>query len=173
MIMLSREEARELLTEILSRPEFAGEQDLAARLIERFLGWLAWLFESGAIYMLAVLVVAALVVLIFLYLRRYLAPPDKGQARVAGDGGGYTAGRALERSCEAALQKGYREALRYLLLSALLYLEEEGALEYHLSTTNGEYLRRLRSAASAARGVCRFKGFSSAWARSCRRRPAA
>ncbi len=140
------EEARELLAEILNRPEFtAPQQDLAARILEWILELIFRFSNSWLVYPLAVLIVAALGVSVFIYLRRYLAPPDKGMVKPPKGSGSDLAGQAMERSRESAAKQNYREALRYLLLSSLLYLDHEGILEYHISKTNGEYQRRLRA----------------------------
>ena len=68
-------------------------------------------------------------------------------AELAGDGPGehevLTSETALQRA--EALSRGgnYRNAVRYLYLSALLLLDERGLLRYDRSRTNREYLRTV------------------------------
>jgi hypothetical protein len=54
-----------------------------------------------------------------------------------------TATRALRRAEALAGGGDYRTAVRYLYLSALLLLEENGLLRYDRSLTNREYLRSV------------------------------
>jgi hypothetical protein len=50
------------------------------------------------------------------------------------------AGTALQKAQQMASSRDYRNAVRYLYLSALLQLEEHGLLRYDRSKTNREYL---------------------------------
>ncbi|MDE0297833.1 MAG: DUF4129 domain-containing protein [Candidatus Poribacteria bacterium] len=50
---------------------------------------------------------------------------------------------ALTQSVKAAESKNFREALRFLYLSAIFNLQERGLLTYDRSLTNLEYLRTL------------------------------
>ncbi len=52
---------------------------------------------------------------------------------------------ALTQSEKAAESKNFREALRFLYLSAIFHLQERGMLTYDKSLTNLEYLRTLQA----------------------------
>ncbi len=54
---------------------------------------------------------------------------------------------ALTQSERAAESKNFREALRFLYLSAIFHLQERGMLTYDKSLTNLEYLRTLQTQA--------------------------
>ena len=51
---------------------------------------------------------------------------------------------ALTQSEKAAASQNFREALRFLYLSAIFHLQERGILTYDKSLTNLEYLRTLQ-----------------------------
>ena len=55
------------------------------------------------------------------------------------------AGHAFQKAQEFAAGGSVRQAVRYLYLSALLALDENGLLRYDRSQTNWEYLRSLSS----------------------------
>jgi hypothetical protein len=55
-----------------------------------------------------------------------------------------TAKTALEQAGGLARGGDYRTAVRYLYLSALLWLDERGALRYDRALTNHEHLDRVR-----------------------------
>jgi hypothetical protein len=52
---------------------------------------------------------------------------------------------ALKRAETLSLQGDYRNAVRYLYLSSLLVLDEQGLMRYDRSRTNREYLRSVAS----------------------------
>ena len=52
---------------------------------------------------------------------------------------------ALARAETAEAASDFREALRYLYLSAILHLQERGVLPYDKSLTNREYLRQAQA----------------------------
>lgn len=60
---------------------------------------------------------------------------------------------ALTQSEKAAESKNFREALRFLYLSAIFRLQERGMLTYDKSLTNLEYLRTLRAHAELQRAL--------------------
>ncbi len=139
---------REKLQEILEREEFArAEPGLIQRYFNRiadavlgFLGdhGLSIFFICGLLLTLALLGLS--VWLVFrhrLSLKREIAGPGE-KYRV------YTPRWAREESREAANRGDYAKAIRFLLWSFLLRLEEEGVIRCHHSRTNGEYLRQLR-----------------------------
>ena len=55
---------------------------------------------------------------------------------------------ALAQSEAAAASQNFRDALRFLYLSAILHLQEQGILTYDKSLTNLEYLHTLRTHAT-------------------------
>jgi hypothetical protein len=77
-------------------------------------------------------------------LRRAVPEPtlDDGEVEPA------TALAAARREHEQFAAGDYRSALRYLLLSTLLQLQERGVLELRPGLTNREYVTRLRAAIS-------------------------
>lgn len=60
---------------------------------------------------------------------------------------------ALTQSDRAAESKNFREALRFLYLSAIFHLQERGMLTYDKSLTNLEYLRTLQTQAELQRAL--------------------
>ena len=60
---------------------------------------------------------------------------------------------ALTQSEKAAESKNFREALRFLYLSAIFNLQERGVLTYDKSLTNLEYLRTLGAHAELQRAL--------------------
>jgi hypothetical protein len=52
---------------------------------------------------------------------------------------------AMQRAQTLSSQGDYRNAVRYLYLSSLLILDEQGLLRYDRSRTNREYLRSIAS----------------------------
>ena len=60
---------------------------------------------------------------------------------------------ALTRSEKAAASQDFRDALRFLYLSAIFHLQERGMLTYDKSLTNLEYLRTLRTHAELQRAL--------------------
>lgn len=145
--MPDHDRARELLAEILSRAEFdeAGKS-LLHRLAGAVNTILAELLARPgliAAIVLSFVIVAAFLVLLFWIARRF-RPSLERETYAPGASGRHTPQSALAGSREAAERGGYKEALRLLLLALLLRLDDEGALEYHYSRTNGEYLRQLQ-----------------------------
>ena len=60
---------------------------------------------------------------------------------------------ALTQSEKAAASQDFRDALRFLYLSAIFHLQERGMLTYDKSLTNLEYLRTLRTHAELQRAL--------------------
>ena len=52
---------------------------------------------------------------------------------------------AFKRAETLSMQGDYRNAIRYLYLSSLLVLDEQGLMRYDRSRTNREYLRSVSS----------------------------
>ena len=88
------------------------------------------------------LLLAGVIGYLLLGLRRNMA----AEARAADDDpeAGLTARTALDQAGEVARGGDYRTAMRYLYLSALLWLDERDMLRYDRALTNREYLDRLR-----------------------------
>jgi hypothetical protein len=75
-----------------------------------------------------------------------------------------TAKTALEQAGGLARGGDYRTAVRYLYLSALLWLDERGALRYDRALTNREYLERVReNSALSARLAPVVETFDRVW----------
>jgi hypothetical protein len=58
---------------------------------------------------------------------------------------GLTANTALDQASTVARDGDYRSAMRYLYISALLWLDERNLLRYDRALTNREYLERLNT----------------------------
>jgi hypothetical protein len=156
-------DARERLRAILSRPPFSGAQPTDTGWWRQFLGWLARLLESllrpvgravqpanqaigWIILAIGALLLAGVLAYLLLGLRRSMA----AEARASADdpAAGLTARSALDQAGEIARGGDYRSAMRYLYLSALLWLDERDLLRYDRALTNREYLERLRDNAA-------------------------
>src|SRR5262245_32705301 len=110
----------------------------AARPASETIGWV--------ILVVGGLLLAGVMGYLLLGLRRNLA----AEARAAEDDpeAGLTARTALDQASEIARSGDYRAAMRYLYLSALLWLDERDMLRYDRALTNREYLERLRDNAA-------------------------
>ena len=149
------------LKEILARPEFSWDQGQTLELPK----WLANLFDSISkffdriIFSVAnlifqwrylLMVAAAVVLLISLfYIARNLSRSLVREAQLAEEGSEeetiLTSKGAIQRAQTLSTQGDYRNAIRYLYLSSLLMLDEQGLLRYDRSRTNREYLRSISS----------------------------
>jgi hypothetical protein len=98
----------------------------------------AWLFAViGAIALLSVLAYAARGMLGNLITEADLAAADPvDEERLTAEG-------ATQRARHLAAEGDYRPAIRYLYLSALLLLEDQGVLRHDRTLTNREYLRHV------------------------------
>ena len=65
-----------------------------------------------------------------------------------------TAQAALTQSEVAVTSHNFRDALRFLYLSAILHLQERGILTYDKSLTNLEYLHTLQAHAELQEALC-------------------
>jgi hypothetical protein len=110
----------------------------AARPASETIGWV--ILAVGG------LLLAGVIGYLLLGLRRNMA----AEARAADDNpeAGLTARTALDQAGEIARGGDYRAAMRYLYLSALLWLDERDMLRYDRALTNREYLERLRENAA-------------------------
>jgi len=149
------------LKAILARPEFQwGEaqsvampnwlQNLFDRILE-FLDRIAYGVGNAYYYGRVPLIIAAalLFVLSLFFISRSLSRNLVREAQLAAEGGDgdatLTSRGALQRAQTLSGQGDYRNAIRYLYLSSLLVLDEQGLLRYDRSRTNREYLRSVSS----------------------------
>jgi uncharacterized protein DUF4129 len=154
-------DARERLKQILDNPPFkepATDPD-AGRWWRDFWDWVGRVLEAllrpigtaarpagqtlgWVILAVGGLLLAGVIGYLLLGLRRNMA----AEARAADDDpeAGLTARSALDQAGEIARSGDYRTAMRYLYLSALLWLDERDMLRYDRALTNREYLDRLR-----------------------------
>ena len=149
------------LKEILARPEFQWQEAQAVEAPD----WLNRIFEAitgfmdRIVYTLASLIVqgrtvfiiigAILFTLILIYISRLLSRNLAGNAQLAeedAEGEGIVTSKgALQRAQALSMQGDYRNAVRFLYLSSLLVLDEQGLLRYDRSRTNREVLRSVAS----------------------------
>jgi len=149
------------LNKILARPEFQWNEGQAAEMPD----WLAKIFDAVAnftdrlVFAIANMLVqgrtafivigSILFVLILFYIARSLSRSLAANAELAADEneneGIVTSKGALQRAQTLSMQGDYRNAVRFLYLSSLLVLDEQGLLRYDRSRTNREYLRSVAS----------------------------
>ena len=148
----------EPLKNILARPEFqwpegrtlempgwlAGFYDWLERITARILG--ATFYYGRTPFIIA----AVLLFLVSLYfisrnLSRSLVREAELAAENADGDAALTSKGAMQRAQTLSGQGDYRNAVRYLYLSSLLILDEQGLLRYDRSRTNREYLRSISS----------------------------
>jgi len=148
------------LQEILARPEFQWSEAQAAtapnwlqKLIDafsEFMSRLVFYILNAAYYGRVPLIFAAVIIfLVSLYfISRNLSRNLVRNAQLAVDDEGnelLSSAGALQRAQTLSTQGDYRTAIRYLYLSSLLTLDEQGLLRYDRSRTNREYLRSIAS----------------------------
>ncbi len=149
------------LKDILARPEFQWQQAQGpklpgwlTKLYQRVMDFIAEVILRGAVMVYegrTVLKIAA--VLVFLlslfFISRGLARSMVREAEIAADEEGsdelLTSKGALKRAETLSTQGDYRNAIRYLYLSSLLVLDEQGLMRYDRSRTNREYLKSISS----------------------------
>ena len=151
----------EPLTEILARPEFqwAAQQSSAApdwlnSMLDAFFNFmqrLAYGLQNLLYYGRVPLIIAAVLLFLFslYYISRSLSRNLVREAELAAEVGGgadvLSSRAAMQRAQTLSSQGDYRNAVRYLYLSSLLILDEQGLLRYDRSRTNREYLRSVSS----------------------------
>jgi len=150
------------LKEILSRPEFQWQQeaqtlqlpDWLVSFYESLLNFLERvIFQTGTmIYEGRTLLKIAGVIIFILslfFISRGLSRSVVREAQLAAEHDGnnelLTSKGALKRAETLSMQGDYRNAIRYLYLSSLLVLDEQGLMRYDRSRTNREYLRSVSS----------------------------
>jgi uncharacterized protein YbgA (DUF1722 family) len=146
------------LQEILARPEFQWQQQQPLQLpnwLERFLDWIER-FRNRTLntvyrYGRTPLIIAAtlLFILSLYFISRGLSRSLVKEAELETEGNErdemLTSKGALKRAETLSTQGDYRNAIRYLYLSSLLVLDEQGLMRYDRSRTNREYLRSVSS----------------------------
>ena len=146
------------LKEILARPEFQWQEAQPLQMpdwLVRFLDWLDRLtnrfrnatFRFGRVPLIVTAVVVFLLSLFFIsrafsrsLVREAQLPAEEGASDEL-----LTSQGALKRAETLSTQGDYRNAVRYLYLSSLLVLDEQGLMRYDRSRTNREYLRSVSS----------------------------
>jgi hypothetical protein len=148
------------LKEILRRPEFQWQEEEAKPL--QLPNWLAqigeWLARLSSRLLNATfrygqtpLIVAAVLLFVFslFFISRGLSRSLVREAQLAAEDNGndelLTSKGAFKRAETLSTQGDYRNAIRYLYLSSLLVLDEQGLMRYDRSRTNREYLRSVSS----------------------------
>ncbi len=151
--------AQERLREILSNPPFGQPTESGPNWLGEFFDWLGRLLErmfeplgnlptgsGNALAWVIAIVGGVLVVGVVIYLvlgvRRNLVrevhtDEDDPEANL-------TARTALDQAGDLARGGDYRTAVRFLYLSALLWLDERDLLRYDRALTNREYLEQVR-----------------------------
>lgn len=151
----------EPLKEILARPEFQWQEAQTVEMPD----WLGDLLEGffnlmeriafgvwNTLYHGRVFFITAAVLLFafsLFYISRSLSRSLVREAQLASEGGDednvLTSKGAMQRAQTLSEKGDYRNAIRYLYLSSLLVLDEQGLLRYDRSRTNREYLRSISS----------------------------
>jgi hypothetical protein len=146
------------LKEILRRPEFQWRAEPVSRapnLLDKILDWienfrdrvLNTAFRVGRTPLIIAAVIIFLLSVFFLsrgLSRSLVRETDLGTEEEADDKL-LTSKGAFKRAENLSLQGDYRNAIRYLYLSSLLVLDEQGLMRYDRSRTNREYLRSVAS----------------------------
>ena len=149
------------LKKILARTEFQWDQGQALVLPD----WLGKIYDAVVNFtdrlvfaivnllvqwrILFIITGSILFALILFYISRNLSRSLAGNAQLgvedeAGEGI-VTSKGALQRAQTLSMQGDYRNAVRFLYLSSLLVLDEQGLLRYDRSRTNREVLRSVSS----------------------------
>jgi hypothetical protein len=154
------------LKDILARPEFQWQEVQTLQmprwldnLLQRFFDWMdrmGYRVRSTAYYGRVPLIIAAalLFVLSLFFVARSLSRSMVREAQLAAEGADsddvLTSKGAIQRAQTLSGQGDYRNAIRYLYLSSLLVLDEQGLLRYDRSRTNREVLRSISSKPAVA-----------------------
>ena len=149
------------LKEILARPEFQWQEAQSLTmpnwlddLLQRFfdlMDRIGYGVRRVSYYGRVPLIVAAALLFVFslFYVSRSLSRSLVREAQLAAEGSDgdetLTSKGAMQRAQALSGEGDYRNAIRYLYLSSLLVLDEQGLLRYDRSRTNREYLRSMSS----------------------------
>lgn len=174
------DDALQRLNDLLNRPPFArGQNPSSDTLLVRFLDWLLRLLErmlrpignagsapatllSWTVSGLALVLIIGVVGYLVLSMRRSL----RGDARLASQEAPearLTATEAMQRAKELVQSGDRRTAVRYLYLSALLWLDERNMLRYDRALTNYEYLQQLSNTELRTRLLPVIETFDRVW----------
>ncbi len=152
-------DARERLKQLLDKPPFKrSEEDTQPTWLRDFLDWLGRALEQilrpvgraaaagGNTIAWAIGIVGlGLLLGVIAYMLRGLRRGMVADAQIDHDPeANLTAKTALDQAGGLARGGDYRTAVRYLYLSALLWLDERNVLRYDRALTNREYLDRVR-----------------------------
>jgi hypothetical protein len=143
------------LQTILARPEFQWQQATPWQMPDWLIRIQHWIeqfrnrvlgatFQYGRIPLIAAALILFLVSVFFI--SRGLSRSLVREAQLAAENGSdefLTSKGAFKRAETLSLQGDYRNAIRYLYLSSLLVLDEQGVMRYDRSRTNREYLRSV------------------------------
>ena len=146
------------LQDILARPEFQWEESQPIVMpdwLDRIFTWLEQLTNRvvnavlpyGRIPLIGTAVLLFLLSLFFISrgLSRSLVRDAQLEAEGSESDDLLTSKGAFKRAESLSMQGDYRNAIRYLYLSSLLVLDEQGVMRYDRSRTNREYLRSVAS----------------------------
>jgi len=121
--------------------------DAISKFLDHLIFVIANLVYQGRI--LLMIGAAILLLLVLFYISRNLSRSLVQDAQLAAEGGEVegvlTSKGAIQRAQTLSTQGDYRNAIRYLYLSSLLVLDEQGLLRYDRSRTNREYLSSISS----------------------------
>ena len=174
-LVFTNQEVRDLLKEILMRPEFTLSRlavtwidrgtAVAERLLFRILGTDGRIEWWG--YLLLLLSVAGLSFLVFFVASRVSRAffPDRAAAgQESAEAGGTDYNGFREIAARSADAGDFREAVRYLYLSLLMFLDGQQLIQFRMSKTNMDYLAELRKSSKSPErftGVVNF--FERKW----------
>ena len=148
------------LRRILARPEFQWQEAQPARnpawlqrILDAFADFmerLAYGVQNGVYYGRVPLIAAGVIVFLLslFFLTRNLSRSLVREADLANGNSDdilLTSQGAMQKAQTLSSQGDYRNAVRYLYLSSLLILDENGVLRYDRSRTNREYVRSVSS----------------------------
>jgi hypothetical protein len=146
------------LKEILTRPEFQWEESqplVIPNWLDRIFNWLEQLTNRlvnatlpyGRIPLIVTAVLVFLLSLFFISrgLSHSLVREAQLEEAESDSDDLLTSQGAFKRAENLSMQGDYRNAIRYLYLSSLLMLDEQGVMRYDRSRTNREYLRSVSS----------------------------
>ena len=146
------------LQKILARPEFQNQsENFLQRLYRQALDFLSRLLDKlfpdtglGSVPLppelvipFSVLLLGGILAFVFRNIWRDILPETELQDENPADAEILSASQASQRARHLSSNGDYRQAVRYLYLSALLLLDERGLLRYNRTLTNREYLRQL------------------------------
>lgn len=144
------DEAQALLARVLERSQFRHERSIVDvfwdRLLDALLDMLSRSGPGGINFFVIIMgtlmavAIGSAVIFVMRNTLRHLNP-SAPEAGFSSEEAGLTAQQAWRRAEELARTGDRRSAVRYLYLSALLYMDEKGLLVFDRSMTNREYLR--------------------------------